>query len=204
MDLAAALATDLTALSRALDEPDAGLETQLQTLTADLERAVDSYLGLAITINLDGRQLGFTTYIKDEASSQIASSLLLPLTALTAVSSMQAGSTLVFYAAPPGAFVDLAADLSFALGLDVSDVVLDQHLTTPVAGDGFDGLQSWSDINQAIGVLIGQGHTPDAAHVELRRLAALDSGSLHHAAAVVLSSAIDPAVGDSDVPMSPS
>lgn len=189
MDLVAALAAHLATLSQALDQPDVDLETQLQALIADLERAVTSYLGLRLTVTVEGHPLSFTTYIANEAHSHIATSLMLPL---TAVSDLQDGSTLVLYAATPGAFVDLAADLSFALRLDLSTTVLDQHRAAPTGPDGIQGLQPWSDINQAIGVLLGRGHTPASARIELRRLADLDSNNLHHAAAMVLAEAAQP------------
>jgi hypothetical protein len=195
VDLTAALTADLAALSRALDEPDVDLETLLQAVTADLEKAVDSYLGLAMTIALNGHELTLTTY--NRAQAQITSSLLLPL---GAVSGAQAGSNLVLYAATPGAFVDLAADLNFALGLDPSAVVLDHHLTAPTGTDGIDGLQPWIDINRAVGVLIGRGHTPESAQAELHHLAMMHSDNLHHAAAIILASTRGSPASDNDQP----
>jgi hypothetical protein len=186
VNLAAALAADLASLSRALDQPDVDLGTQLQALAADVARAVPSYLGFRFTLSIDRRQLSFAAYTDDDAHSQIASSMMLPL---TADSYPHDGSTVALYAAIPGAFVDLAADLGFALGLDLSAVVLDLHRATPDGIDGIDGLQPWSDINRALGVMLARGHTFESAHVELRRLAAMDSASLHHAAAMVLAGA---------------
>jgi hypothetical protein len=101
----------------------------------------------------------------------------------------------VLYAATPGAFVDLAADLSYALGLDRTHLVLDQHLIAPTAGSGM-GLDTQSAINQAIGVLIGGGHTLESARHELDRLASLDSDDLHRAAQAVLASVLAPPAGD--------
>lgn len=94
---------------------------------------------------------------------------------------MQRSSTAVtFYAGTAGAFVDLAADLRFALGLD-GEVVIDGHLHEwpPDAGSGD---QAGSDqqaeaaadaavINQAVGFLIGGGYLPEAALTELHRQA---------------------------------
>lgn len=189
MDLPAQLAEDLAALSRALDQPEVDLGAQLQAFASDVARAVPSYLGFRFTMSIDGRQLSFSAYTDDRSQSQVASSLMLPL---NTVSDLQNGSTMVLYAATPGAFVDLAADLSYALRLDLAAVVVDQHLAAADPGGGIEGLEPWRDINQALGVLIGRGHTLETAHVELRRLAALDSGSLHHAAAMVLAKAAEP------------
>ena len=71
---------------------------------------------------------------------------------------------LILYAGTPGAFTDLAADLAWLSGRDLSDFALDQHLTDL---DGHDGLAALSLINQAIGALIANGHTPEQADREL-------------------------------------
>ena len=74
---------------------------------------------------------------------------------------------LVFYAATPGTFVDLAADLAWLTGRPPSDFALDQHLSVPAGSDGGTSLRATSVINQAIGVLIGRGYTPRQAHSKL-------------------------------------
>jgi hypothetical protein len=194
VDLAAALAADLAALSRALDRPEVDLETQLHTLIDHLQRAVPSYLGLRMTMIVEGRRLSFGTYKHNDVSSPIASSLNLPL---SAVAGMDGSSSLVLYAAAPGAFVDLAADLSYALLVDLPDLVLDENLPESHAHDGIDGLPAQSNVNRAVGVLIGQGHTIESAHAELQRLASLDGGHLDEAAAAVLASARKPEIDPS-------
>jgi hypothetical protein len=195
VDLAVALTADLASLSRALEEPDLDLETHLRRLIADLRRAVDSYLGLRMTVIVEGRRLSFATFTDIDPQPQIASSLMLPLAGAT---DLQDGSSLLLYAATPGAFVDLAADLGFALGLDLSALALDQHRATPTGYPGIEGLEPWRDVNQAIGVLIGRGHTIESAHGELRSLAVLGSGSVHHAAAALLATASEPGIDDGD------
>jgi hypothetical protein len=100
-------------------------------------------------------------------------SLRLPLSALGNAGLLGA---LVFYAGNPGAFVDLAADLSFALGLGPDVVALDQDLTPisdPAGLTGLTGLAEMSQVNQAIGILIERGHVPHSARTELHRLANL-------------------------------
>ena len=74
---------------------------------------------------------------------------------------------LILYAGSPGAFTDLAADLAWLSGRDLSDFAVDQHVTVPAELDGHDGLAALSLINQAIGMLIAHGHTPEQADREL-------------------------------------
>lgn len=186
MDISAALAADLAALTEGLGDSQVDLETQLGSLAGDLAHAVASFTGLTITIRLDDQTVSFSA--RAAAGVGIAAtetSLEIPLSTLAEV---QGGSSLVLYAAVAGAFVDLAAELSYILDLDPQVLVLDQHL--PVAatpdGAGMAGLEEYSMINQAIGVLIARGHGPDSALEELRRLAAVDGGALSAGAAAVL------------------
>lgn len=181
MDISAALAADLMALTHALDDPDAGLDAGLRALIADLGRAVSSYTGLRMTIAIDGHAVSFG--VLDKATAPPATSLLVPLAALTPTDVV---GTLLIYAATPGAFVDLAADLGFALGIDLSRLVLDRHLDPLAEYDGTIGLDDHSAINQAIGVLIDRGSTPESARDELHRLAALDHGDLRTAAVALI------------------
>lgn len=182
MDISAALAADLAALTESLANPEVDLQTQLAALAADLGRAVASYTGMTITIAVDGHEISFTA-----GTAAVATSLTIPFTALGPA---EAGSTLVIHAGTPGALVDLAADLSFALALDSDTLALDaapRSRPTPVPS-GLRGLDEYSRTNQAIGVLIAGGRTPEGAWAELRRLAELDGGRLHNAADAVLRS----------------
>jgi hypothetical protein len=74
---------------------------------------------------------------------------------------------LILYAGTPGAFVDLTADLAWLTGRPPGDFVLDQHLSGPARPDTGTYLRTASVINQAIGVLIARGYTPEQAHREL-------------------------------------
>lgn len=140
-----------------LDDPGIDLKAQLPQLIADVRHAVASYLGMRMTIALDGNEVSFTIH---HATGSIAASLRLPLTAF---SPTETGSNLVLYAATSGAFIDLAADLSYALGLHLHPAALptDDDLTLPVRGSGITGLNRQSTINQALGVLIDLGRTPE-------------------------------------------
>lgn len=95
---------------------------------------------------------------------------------------------ITFYAAAAGAFVDLGADLAFALGLKLTDIAIDQHLTPTYPGDPQTPLdvQAFSTINQAIGVLIDRGHPPHHAHAALTCRAATAGLTLAAAAHLIL------------------
>ena len=171
MDFPQVLSEQLSALTNALDDPGIDLAAVLGDLTGDVTAAVPSFLGLNMTLLLDGRPVTLTT-IDANLAAAAGASLLLPLDPLAGAGP---GSSVVFYAGRPGAFVDLAADTRYAYGLD-GDVVLDGHLTTltRAAGvhPGVNGSDEITVINQAIGVLIARGHLPEEAHDELLARAA--------------------------------
>jgi hypothetical protein len=188
VDLSAALAADLAALTDLLDssQPE-DLESSLLGLIADLSATVESYVGVRMTLTLDGNEVSFG--VGRVSGPDVATSLRVPLTPLAGAPN---GSALVVFASRPGALVDLAADLSFALGIEMTELALDADLVAePDAADadaGMVGLRELSVINQAIGVLVTRGHTPETARAELHRLAQLDSGVMLHAANAVLAS----------------
>lgn len=65
--------------------------------------------------------------------------------------------------------------------------MLDRHLTgEPDGGSRQPALHELSEINQAVGVLIGRRHTRDEAIAELQRLATIGDPSVHQAALAVL------------------
>jgi hypothetical protein len=173
--VSAALVADLKALTDVLDEPGIDLEDLLRAVAVDSQRAVDSYLGLTMTLIIDGYPITLTAMDPDD----IATSLRLPLDVL---GEADPGSVLVLYAAKPGAFVDLAADLSFALGLSPNMIILDDDLAPTSDSAGLQGLAEMVQVNQAIGILIERGHLPDSARTELRRLAHHAQTTLHAAA----------------------
>jgi hypothetical protein len=174
--VSAALVADLKALTDVLDKPGIDLEDLLRTVAADTQRAVDSYLGLTMTLIIDGYPITLTAIDPDD----IATSLRLPLDVL---GDAEPGSVLVLYAARPGALIDLAADLSFVLGLSPNTITLDDDLTPSNDNPaGLQGLAEMVQVNQAIGILIERGHLPDSARTELRRLAHHAQTTLHAAA----------------------
>lgn len=192
MDLSAAFAADLALLTQALDDPDVDLEAALGGLGNALSRAVDSYCAMTVTIVLDGRDVSFTVPRRNAPTAvepAPTTSLLIPLSAFTGTST---GSTFILYAATPGALVDLAADLTYALGTGPDVLVLDAHLPLPPPSSRITGLDGQMLVNQAVGVLLDRGHTPESASSELRRLADLDHGDLGAAAALVITSTRHP------------
>ena len=186
MTFSDALTAQFNALTAALDDPGTDLETILDVLVDDLSAAVSSFLGLRMTLQLDGVPVTLTAMDAGLAVTAGAS-LTLPLGRST---DEGPGGTVVFYARHPGAFVDLAADLQRVHDPD-GQVYLDDHL--PSAGDqprwaGITGLAELSVVNQAIGVLITRGHSPAEAHAELRRRATDTLHSMPDAAEHVLAS----------------
>lgn len=68
----------------------------------------------------------------------------------------------------------------------LADVSLDQHLTISVDAGSAVTLQAAGAINQALGVLIGLGHTPEQADLELDACAAHSGMDRHGTAALIL------------------
>lgn len=77
------------------------------------------------------------------------------------------GIQVVLYAATPGAFVDMAADLAFLTGIALDGADLDQHQSLAGEPDITGVIQDQSVIDEAIGVLIAGGRTGDQACAEL-------------------------------------
>ncbi len=187
MDISAGLAAQLAALTRALDA-DVDLERQIAEFVAHVRTVIPSFLGMTLTVVVDGHELNFTVSAHTDATAETAASLRIPL---DSTPDGPAGSRIVLFAAKPGTFVDLAADLSYLLTLPPTALALDSHLHAPNGEAATADLAGQSMINQAVGVLIERGHPLESAHAELRRLAELDGGSLEGAAEALLRDAVD-------------
>ena len=191
MELTAALIADLAALTAALDDPDVDLEAGVRALGDSVQGTVDSLLGVSLTVVVDGYPFTVTALAAGvvpgttvsrggvAAPTRIGASLRLPVPTLAVVSTAGtipggvAAGTVVFYAATPGAFVDLAADISHARWRPEDAVTLDADLGVDLwAEQAGGGLGELSTIHQAVGVLIARGDTPQTARVELERRAA--------------------------------
>lgn len=181
MDISAALAADLATLTEILDDPDLDLTDTLRQLADNTKLAVGSYLGLTVMITVLGRQSTFTVLESGTELGDIVTSLHLPMSPAVSDHSAAPFAVVILYAGHPGAFVDLAADLAWLTGRALTEFVLDQHRTPPSPTAGPGGLAAASLIDQAIGVLIARGYTPEHAHRELdaraERLGVNRSGS---------------------------
>jgi hypothetical protein len=164
------LAAALTSLTEALDDAGLDIADTLARVAGDARAAVDSYLGLSLVMIEGGEPLELT--VLDEAGAgDIQASLLFPLAPPDAGVG-RSRSAVVLYAATPGAFVDLAADLVWLTEWDPSAFVLDAHLVRPDAEAGIARLVARSTVNQALGILIARGHNADEALDALDRAAA--------------------------------
>jgi hypothetical protein len=184
MTIGTALAADLGILTAALDEPGADVLHSLHQLGINAQAAVATYLGLSITVDSSDPPFTFTT-LEDDAADDVRTSLQLILPGVGDGRASLA-VTLTLYAAAPGTFVDLTADLAWLTGRPPSDFVLDQHLSVPAGSDTGTHLRTASVINQAIGVLIGRGYTPGQAHQELDTQADGTGTDRHTAAQLIL------------------
>ena len=120
MDFPTALLRDLLELSahssghgHGHGDGDGGLDARLTVLVSALRAAVPSYQGLSLTVHDNGHPVSLTSFLPTAADGEITTSLRLPFAAL--LPGFDAQSQVIFYAATPGAFVDLAADLGHAL-----------------------------------------------------------------------------------------
>jgi hypothetical protein len=134
----------------------------LHQLAADAKFAVRTFVGLTVRITLGDQLSNLTVFEDGSAFEDIGASLLIPMQATADRSRADTAIDLVLHASAAGAFTDLAADLAWLSGQELAEFALDQHLVV-VARDEVDGLFARSLINQAIGVLIARGYTPEQA-----------------------------------------
>jgi hypothetical protein len=165
VDSPTVLLRDLLQLSSHVELDDGALGAPLISLVEDLQAAVPSYRGLHLTIVDNGDPVSLTAFLPLEDGDSINTSLRLRFTALG--SGFDGESCVVFYAATPGAFVDLAADFGCALdrptGPDQRDggrrhdlgcrdrrqlIALDADLPPPITGPDSSAWMScqWSTV----------------------------------------------------------
>jgi hypothetical protein len=166
MKVSVALSADLGILTAALYEAGADVLHSLRHLEAAAQAAVPTYLGLSVIVDGSDPPFTFST-IEDGAADNVRTSLRLTLPAGVGDGRAAPLVALLFYAATPGTFVDLAADLAWLTGRPPSEFALDQHVSVPAGSDAATHLRTTSVVNQAIGVLIGRGYTPRQAHSKL-------------------------------------
>ena len=202
MEISTDLAVDLQQLTAVLggSPPEhADLQGRLWTLTEDAVIAVRSFLGLSVTLSIDGQDVTVTSMSGLVELSDVRSSLRVPLHAV----SPNLSGHVVFYAGRTGAFVQLAADLRAELGggqaaVELVEGRLDTRAGSPGPGadnsgagssgrrgtvatvvSGITGAAEMSSVNRAVGLLIGRGYTPEDARAHLREEAARATTPLH-------------------------
>lgn len=190
MEITAALAADLAILSQALDETGPDITESLRQFVTDVRLAVRSYLGLTVISGSATFPLTLTVMEDSAHPDDVVSSVMIPLSDDNA-DGAGAPLAVVLYAARSGAFVDLAADLCWLTGRPLSDFALDQHLSVPATTDSDGGVQAASLVNQAIGVLLARGYTPEQAELEIDARATAAGHSRSEAATIVLAGPAD-------------
>jgi hypothetical protein len=170
VEIAAALAAELGYLTAALDEADADVVESLRRLTAGAAIAIPTFLGLSVTVLGSDPEFAFTAFVDGAGAGDVGTSLRLALPGVDA--SLLSPVVVVFYAGSPGTFVDLAADLAFLTARALSDFAIDQHLPGPAEQACATNFFEASIINQAVGVLIDRGYTPEQAerHLEVESI----------------------------------
>ncbi|MGI8665310.1 MAG: hypothetical protein ACR2N4_04680 [Jatrophihabitans sp.] len=186
------LAAELDLLTKALDLPGTDVAETVMRLAADARTAVASYLGLSVAVTANRSQFDLTVLDGRTGPDDIHTSLLIPLATAAGVGRTGPSSVaLILYAATPGAFIDLAADLSWITGRALTEFRLDEDLTLPSDHTGPSPMLAMSTINQALGVLIGRGSNPEQAERDLYARAA-SAGIEPYGAATLILAALRP------------
>ena len=189
MVLPRTLLAHLHQLAADVDDRPTALTGALTNLATDLGHAVSGYAGVTVTVVQGGHPVVITALVPDRVAT-VATSLGLPLRLLTPA--CEDGSRAVFYSATPGSLVDLAADLRHVLSSVATPrspllaPELDVDLPPVRTSSGVSGLTELATINRAVGVLLEQGHDPDAALVLLRQRARVTGVPVHVVAAELL------------------
>jgi hypothetical protein len=188
VEIAAALAAELGYLTAALDEPGADVADSLRRLTAAVTVAIPTFLGLTVTVVGSNPAFAFTAFVDGVGAVDVGTSLRLALPGVDAC--LLSPVVVVFYAGSPGTFVDLAADLAFLTDRPLRDFAVDQHLPGPAEQDCATNLFEVSTINQAVGVLIDRGYTPEQAerHLEVQ---SVDAGISRYAVGLRILAGLD-------------
>ena len=191
MDLPAALLAHLQELAASIGQDDQDLDDTLTALTKALRSTAASYIGFELTVVESLWPVTLAAFT-DGHGVPVGTSLRLPLALVSR--EVDPASRVIFYAGTAGAFTDIAADLSHALGgipLDQASSAANNadHGRTRVDGQrrtieldadppplsrtsGLTGLAELTTLNRAIGMLVDQGHDIEQAHQLLRRDAA--------------------------------
>lgn len=157
MDQPAVLVDELHALLWASPRPAAEFHEQLLKVQQVIRGTIPSFMGLRLTATVN-RATVVLQLLEDKVDRRVGSSLWIPLSEPGG----PAVSDLVIFAGTAGALVDLAADMAYAWPR-AEGVALDQHLDDLPPQSELSGVEEFSLINRAIGVLIERGLEPDDA-----------------------------------------
>jgi hypothetical protein len=204
VDLPATLLAHLHELTVSIGEDDQHLDDTLVALTTALGATAASYCGFQLMIVENQWPVTLTAFT-DGQDEPVGTSLRLPL---GLVSQVDGQSRVVFFARTPGAFTDLAADLSHTLGgipveqaspaadgMDLGGTHMDGHRKAieldvdlpPLSRvSGLTGVAELTVLNRAVGTLMAQGHDIEQARQVLRREAAAAGVEPHIYAARIL------------------
>ena len=167
------------------------LQETLDGLAENLVAAGPTPVGLTMTVVLDGVAV---TLPAGDRHSAVASSVVQDLPNSTP-GPRDPDSMVALFAAQIGDFADLATVVSRSAGAD----------TPAQGGHTFHSLEvtdlaEFSARNQAIGVLVDRGHTPDEARLVLQRRATSNSATLIQTAQDILDDLTDPAAQPRSTP----
>lgn len=197
MDPSAALNAHLDDLVCRVEQADGYLSHPLTALADQLRSTIASYLGAEVVIDDLGQLIVWTAFDPSVRALDISASLWLPV--LPAPSGRPPGrSGMTFYAGAAGAFVDLAADHTYARqhrrpgrgdppgagDADWAPARLDETLVPRTLVSGVTGVTELRTIYRAVGKLIDAGH--DRPEDELLRRAAAAGLHTHTYAAQLL------------------
>jgi len=193
MKFTASLAADLHSLTAALDDPEADVAASVRRMAADTAAAIPSFLGLSVVVSQHDPAFTFTVLDDGITADDIHTSIRLAPQVAGDIRDVPSVA-FILYAGSPGTFVDLAADLGWLTGRPPTDFALDAHIA--VSSDPYAAAPlAASVVNQAVGVLIGRGHTPEQAHRELDSQAAV-AGTDRPAAAHLILATLPPAAAE--------
>jgi hypothetical protein len=162
-----ALAHHLKTLTGDADVGDR-LAADLSQLGHDVAVAVPSCLSVSIRLVGVGTEITISAVAPGGGSDTVRASLAVPLSA------EQPSNTLILRAGEAGAFLLLGDDLDSQLGPGHQPIEVDKQrsaLTGPAGESLTAALADFGAVNQAIGILIDQGMSPEAAGRHLQRRA---------------------------------
>lgn len=188
------LRTVLSRLTTALDDPGIDLDAHLALVLDHFTMTIPSLVGLELTVTVDDCEFSVGTAVPSAYEpGGVGASLMIPFRGVLAPD--PPAPRLLLLASAPGAFVDLAADGAYLLGVGLTTLEVDCHLTpfvsVPLLDSGLHIDGQWvvgstspvvdrATIGYAIGILFERNpdHTLVTARAALIELAKLERTSV--------------------------